>query len=209
MLSLDRRARASRPRARRARERRPARPAAPPVRPMSTRRAIGRVLLGVGLLAVLAVPAMSMRLGLPDGSSESPSSTQYRAYTTVAEKFGAGVNGPLLVVADLPGSPTQDEVLADQVRIGRQLAAFTDVVAVAPIGTSADGSHDRLPGRPGRRADERLDGAARQGPPGGLAARRRRPDRASPARPAATSTSRRSWRTPCRSTSRSSSVCRC
>ena len=50
------------------------------------------------------------------------------------------MNGPLLVVADLPGSPTQDDVLADQVRVGRQLAAFTDVVAVAPIGTSADGA---------------------------------------------------------------------
>jgi RND superfamily putative drug exporter len=114
--------------------------AAKPVRPMSTRNAIGRVLLGVGLLVTLAVPAMSMRLGLPDGSSESPSSTQYAAYTTVAEKFGAGMNGPLLVVADLAGSPAQDDVLADQVRIGRQLAAFTDVVAVAPIGTSADGA---------------------------------------------------------------------
>ena len=83
---------------------------------------------------------MSMRLGLPDGSSESSGSTQYQAYTTVAEKFGAGVNGPLLVVADLTGSPTEDEVLAQQVSIGRQLSAFDDVVAVAPIGTSADGT---------------------------------------------------------------------
>ena len=83
---------------------------------------------------------MSMRLGLPDGSSEASGSTQYQAYTTVAEKFGAGVNGPLLVVADLAGSPTEDEVLAQQVRIGRQLSAFDDVVAVAPIGTSADGT---------------------------------------------------------------------
>ena len=107
---------------------------------MSTRRAIGSVLLGVAVLGALAVPAMSMRLGLPDGSSEASGSTQYQAYTTVAEKFGAGVNGPLLVVADLPGSPTQDEVLAQQVSIGRQLSAFDDVVAVAPIGTSANGT---------------------------------------------------------------------
>ena len=71
---------------------------------------------------------------------KSAGSTQYRAYTTVADKFGAGVNGPLLVVADLTGSPTQDEVLAQQVIIGRQLSAFDDVVAVAPIGTSADGT---------------------------------------------------------------------
>ena len=113
---------------------------AKPVRAMSTRRAIGSVLLGVAVLGLLAVPAMSMRLGLPDGSSEASGSTQYQAYTTVAEKFGAGVNGPLLVVADLAGSPTQDEVLAQQVSIGRQLAAFDDVVAVAPIGTSTDGT---------------------------------------------------------------------
>ena len=132
-----RRARPQRPRARRDRGargpgRRTARP--PDVDPSSHRTR----LLGVAALGVLAVPAMSMRLGLPDGSSESPGSTQNQAYTTVAEKFGAGVNGPLLVVADLPGSPTEDEVLADQVRIGQQLAAFADVVAVAPIGTSAD-----------------------------------------------------------------------
>ena len=113
---------------------------AKPVRAMSTRRAIGSVLLGVAVLGALAIPAMSMRLGLPDGSSESSGSTQYQAYTTVAEKFGAGVNGPLLVVADLAGSPTEDEVLAQQVSIGRQLSAFDDVVAVAPIGTSADGT---------------------------------------------------------------------
>ena len=113
-------------------------PAVPPVRPMSTLQAVGRVALGVAALALLAVPALSMRLGLPDGSSESPTSTENQAYTTVAEKFGAGVNSPLLVVADLPGSPTEDEVLVDQVRIGQQLAAFADVVAVAPIGTSAD-----------------------------------------------------------------------
>jgi len=111
-------------------------PVLPPVRPMSTARAIGRVLLGVAALAVVALPATSMRLGLPDGSSESASSTQYRAYSTVAEKFGAGENGPLLVVADLPAASTPDKILADEVRIGKQLAAFRNVVAVAPIGTT-------------------------------------------------------------------------
>ena len=76
----------------------------------------------------------------PTARRRPPGSTQYQAYTTVAEKFGAGVNGPLLVVADLAGSPTGDEVLAQQVSIGRQLSAFDDVVAVAPIGTSTDGT---------------------------------------------------------------------
>ncbi len=113
-------------------------PVLPPVRPMSTGRAIVRVLVGVAALAVLALPSMSMRLGLPDGSSESGQSTQYRAYTTVAEKFGAGQNGPLLVIADLPAASTQDKLMAVEVRIGKQLSAFHDVVAVAPIGTTPD-----------------------------------------------------------------------
>ena len=112
--------------------------AVPAVRPMSTARAIGRVLMGVAALAVVALPAMSIRLGLPDGSSESAQSTQYRAYATVAEKFGAGQNGPLLVIADLPAASTQDQLVAVEVRIGKQLSDFHDVVAVAPIGTTPD-----------------------------------------------------------------------
>ena len=210
LLGLDRRARASRhasaPRSR-------PRPARPSRRPSARCRPGGRSAASCSASAcsrVLAVPALSMRLGLPDGSSEPPDSTQYQAYATVAEKFGAGVNGPLLVVADLPGSPTQDD---GPRRPGpHRPAARRSSPTSSRSPRSApptDGTHDRLPGRPGGRPDERLDGAARQGPPGGLAARRRRPDRAWPARPAATSTSPRSWRTPCRSTSASSSACRC
>ena len=45
-----------------------------------------------------------MRLGLPDGSSEAADSTQYRAYQLIAEEFGDGANGPLLVVADAAGA---------------------------------------------------------------------------------------------------------
>ncbi|WP_298459421.1 MMPL family transporter [uncultured Cellulomonas sp.] len=107
-------------------------------RPMSTGSAVVRVLVGIGALLVIAVPALDLRLGLPDGSSEPHSSTQYRAYSTIAEKFGEGQNGTLLVVADLPGNPTQDEALDLQVQVAEALFAQDDVVAVAPIGTSPD-----------------------------------------------------------------------
>ncbi len=110
------------------------------VRPMSTGRAVGRVLIGVAALALLALPATELRLGLPDGSSEAADSTQYEAYTTVAAKFGAGQNGPLLVVAELASAPAEDEALASQVDVAQQLYAQDDVVAVAPVGTSDDGS---------------------------------------------------------------------
>ncbi|MCL3859766.1 MMPL family transporter [Actinotalea sp. K2] len=128
----------------RRRDRAPVAELAPPsvgdVRPMSSLVAVGRVVACVVGLLILAVPALSLRLGLPDGSSEGADSTQYQAYTAVAEKFGPGQNGPLLVVADLPGGLTEPEVLAHQVRIGAALFEQPDVVAVAPIGTSQDGT---------------------------------------------------------------------
>ena len=111
-----------------------------PVRPMSTLGAVVRVLGGVAGLLVVAVPAMDLRLGLPDGSSEAQDSTQYRAFTTIAERFGEGQSGPLLVVADLPGEPTETEALAAQVAVAQELFAQDDVVAVAPVGTSEDRS---------------------------------------------------------------------
>jgi RND superfamily putative drug exporter len=111
-------------------------PEAVPTTPMKTSRAVLTLVAGVAALLVVAIPALSMRLGLPDGSSESPESTQYRAYQITADKFGDGVNGPLLVVANLPDAVAEDELTAEQVRVGRELAGHDDVVAVAPIGAN-------------------------------------------------------------------------
>ncbi|UJP39630.1 MMPL family transporter [Cellulomonas palmilytica] len=103
--------------------------------PMGNGRAWLSIVAGVGVLVVVALPALSMRLGLPTGANEPTESTQYRAYTAVSDAFGAGVNGPLVVVADLPEAVTEDELPSVQARVGAQLMADEDVVAVAPIGT--------------------------------------------------------------------------
>ncbi|MEV4276629.1 MMPL family transporter [Actinoplanes xinjiangensis] len=109
------------------------------VRPMSTARAVVTVLALLVALVAVAIPAMSMRLGLPDGSSEAQDSTQYQAYKLIEDRFGAGVNGSLVVVADLPAPVTGDAQQAEQVRIGNLLLAQNNVTAVAPIGASEDG----------------------------------------------------------------------
>jgi putative drug exporter of the RND superfamily len=109
-----------------------------PARPMPTYRALGQVVVGIAALVVLALPAASMRLGLPVGSSEAADSTQYRAYTTVADKFGDGQNGTLLVIADLPAGTTDSELLDDQVQVAKAISALGNVVAVAPALTSDD-----------------------------------------------------------------------
>jgi len=111
---------------------------AAPIKPMNTVRAVVTVIAGIAVLLIVAIPALSMRLGLPAGSSEPLDSSAYRAYKLVDDKFGAGVNGPLLVVADLETAITDDELIAEQVRIGTALKAENDVVAVAPIGASDD-----------------------------------------------------------------------
>ncbi|MEU7875557.1 MMPL family transporter [Dactylosporangium sp. NPDC049140] len=109
-----------------------------PQAPMSTGRSVLTLVAGVLVLGVIAIPAMSMRLGLPVGSSEAQDSQQYKAYKTVERKFGAGVNGPLLVVAHLPGKLTGTGLTAAEAAIGAKLAAVPGVVAVAPIGASDD-----------------------------------------------------------------------
>ncbi|GGR90089.1 membrane protein [Streptomyces aureoverticillatus] len=54
---------------------------------------------GLGLGAV-ALPALSLELGLPGDESKSVETTQRRAYDLLSEGFGPGFNGPLTVVVD-------------------------------------------------------------------------------------------------------------
>ena len=109
-----------------------------PVKQMSSLRAIVTVVVSVIALLIIAIPAMSMRLGLPDGASEPNDSTSYRAFHAVEDQFGAGANGPLLVTATLDDAVSDDDLLATQVTVAQALADQDDVVAVAPIAVSDD-----------------------------------------------------------------------
>ncbi|AMB58078.1 MMPL family transporter [Microterricola viridarii] len=59
------------------------------------------VVLVVGVLGTLAVPALSLDLNLPTGAAEPAGSTQRAAYEMVEDGFGPGANGPLIVVVDI------------------------------------------------------------------------------------------------------------
>lgn len=106
--------------------------------PMKTSHAVASIVAGVVVLGVVALPALDMRLGLPDGSTESSDSTQYQAYSITADKFGAGQNGPLLVTASLDTPMAEIDQLPTQVEIAQTVMDLDDVVAVAPIGISED-----------------------------------------------------------------------
>ncbi|MET4582581.1 RND superfamily putative drug exporter [Conyzicola nivalis] len=108
------------------------------VRAMSTLRAVVTLLVTVAALLTIAIPSLSMRLGLPDGSSEPADSASYRAFSLTESEFGAGANGTLLVTATLPEGLTDDEVLEKQVLVAQAIADNDDVTAIAPIAVSDD-----------------------------------------------------------------------
>ncbi|GAA0231012.1 MMPL family transporter [Actinomadura nitritigenes] len=79
------------------------------------RRPVAVLLIaGLGLGAV-ALPALSLELGLPGDESKSVETTQRRAYDLLSEGFGPGFNGPLTVVVDMSESAdpraTTDQVV--------------------------------------------------------------------------------------------------
>lgn len=53
------------------------------------------------VLLVLAIPLLDMRLGQADAGTDPISTTHRRAYDLLADGFGAGFNGPLLLTVDL------------------------------------------------------------------------------------------------------------
>ncbi|MGW4732033.1 MMPL family transporter [Streptomyces shenzhenensis] len=55
--------------------------------------------LAVVVMAVLALPVLSLRLGATDQGNDEGSTTTRKAYDLLAEGFGPGFNGPLQVVA--------------------------------------------------------------------------------------------------------------
>ncbi|WP_084361316.1 MMPL family transporter [Herbiconiux solani] len=83
----------------------------------------------VGLLGVVAIPAFSLDLNLPTAASQPEGSTARTAYDTVAEKFGPGYNGTIVVVADI--TQTTD-IQNDLAGIRSDLEAVDGVATVGP-----------------------------------------------------------------------------
>jgi RND superfamily putative drug exporter len=92
------------------------------------RRPWPAVVIGtVGLLA-LALPVFSMHLGFSDEGNYPEDTTTRQAYDLLAEGFGAGFNGPLVLAAVLPEGTT----IADVDGVSPALAATDGVAFVSP-----------------------------------------------------------------------------
>jgi RND superfamily putative drug exporter len=84
------------------------------------------------LLLALTAPVLALRVGNPDDGALPGSRTERRAYDLVAEGFGPGVNGPLVIAVDISEDsrvvgPLRDAVLADE-----------GIAAVAPAAVNTE-----------------------------------------------------------------------
>ncbi|NHI11876.1 membrane transport protein [Streptomyces sp. KO7888] len=93
------------------------------------RRPLAVLLLSVAGLGVVAVPALDLQLALPGDESLPTSTTQRRAYDTLADGFGPGFNGPLTIVIDAQGA---DDAKAAADRAQKILNSTDGVVGVSP-----------------------------------------------------------------------------
>jgi putative drug exporter of the RND superfamily len=93
---------------------------------------------GLAILVVLAIPLLSMRLAFPDAGGNPTSDTTRQAYDLVADGFGTGFNGPLILAAEFPKGAdirSLDELVTD-LRQTHDVAAVTEPM-LSPSGDAA------------------------------------------------------------------------
>ena len=84
-----------------------------------TRHPVVTLVSAVVVIAIVALPVFSLQLGLPTDGYAAKATTQRQAYDLVTKGFGAGSNGPLLLVVE--GMPAVTE--ADKAAVRQQLIA--------------------------------------------------------------------------------------
>jgi RND superfamily putative drug exporter len=99
-----------------------------------------RVLAAVGgtaVLLALAAPFLDVRFGFPDAGNDPAGRSNRIAYDTVTTAFGAGSNGPLVLVAEPSGGAAA--ALPALRELAAAVRATDGVVSVSPLQPSPDG----------------------------------------------------------------------
>ena len=90
---------------------------------------------GAALLLLLASPVLDLRLGFSDEGNLAEDTSARQAYDLLAEGFGPGANGPVLIVTEVDG-PADLEVLN---RLSGDLNQAPGVAFASPPQPSSDG----------------------------------------------------------------------
>jgi RND superfamily putative drug exporter len=92
-----------------------------------------RILAAVGVVVIclaVAIPALHIRLGLPDDGTKPKDTTEHKAYELLSQGFGPGYNGPLLLVISGNGQTPQLEQLGSQLATASE--GLKNVAQVSP-----------------------------------------------------------------------------
>ena len=101
------------------------------------------------LLLALAAPVVALRAGIPDDGALPESRTERQAYDLVAQGFGPGSNGPVVVAVDIAEDPAVVDPLVEAVKADPGIASVRRPRGARPRGCCCHRRHpdDRAPGR--------------------------------------------------------------
>ena len=115
-----------------------------------TRFPVVTILAVVAVITIVALPALNLRLALPDAGSNAADDRSRITYDLVAENFGEGYNGPLLVTGTIVTSTDplglMDDLKAEMEKIPGvaavplatpNMTADTGIIQVIPNGAPA------------------------------------------------------------------------
>jgi len=105
-------------------------------------RPIVLMVLALGVLLTIAVPVLDLRLGTADQGNDPAGTTTRRAYDALADGFGPGINGPLILAVDLTQHPITGKDASVLQPLVAQLKADPGVASIVgpmpnPDGTAA------------------------------------------------------------------------
>jgi len=94
---------------------------------------------GTLLLLLLAAPVLVLRFGFADESNYSAETTTRKAYDLLVDGFGAGANGPLVVVAEVSGTSQMAELnrLAEAIGAAGGVSFVSPPIPNSPIAPTA------------------------------------------------------------------------
>ena len=95
--------------------------------------------IGFTVLASASLPVFGLRLGSADAGNNPKGSTTKTAYDLTAAGFGAGANGPMLVVAETSGTPGASSSTTGLASVADALRKTPGVVMVSDFHASPSG----------------------------------------------------------------------
>ena len=104
-----------------------------------TRHPIVTTLAVIVTLGIVAIPAASLQLALPNAGMQPTSSEARQAYDLTAEHFGAGANGPLILTGTIVTSTDPLGLMADLKAAVEKIPGVKEVALATPNETADTG----------------------------------------------------------------------